>query len=167
MAGARIGGNIGDMEGAAGVMADTGSSATGTGSEAAGVSSRMEAEISDVASALSAHFQTLHQQLRDALNRNRERLTATDWEGQAHDEALRAEADLNTQASGFLETAQGGVEDFRTSLLTQAQGFVDAISGEYAGVMANIDAAYAGFARATRTHADNLVSVDQSFRYGG
>jgi len=33
--------------------------------------------------------------------------------------------------------------------------------------MANIDASYAGFAEATRTHAGNLVNVDQSFRYGG
>lgn len=167
MAGARIGGNIGDLQDAAGVMVDTGSSATSTGSEATGVSNRMEAEIGDVTNALSQHFHTLHQQLRDALTRNRDRLSTTDWEGQSYEEALRAEADLHTQTAGFVERAQSGVEEFRGSLLNQAQAFVGAISSEYATVMGNIDASYAGFAQATRTHADNLVTVDQSFRYGG
>lgn len=167
MAGARIGGNIPDMEGAAGVMVDTGTAATDTGSEANTVSSRMEAEITDVATMLNTHFETLHTQLRDALNRNRDRLGSTDWEGQAYDEALRAEADLNTQTANFLETAQTGVEEFRTALLDQAQSFVAAIQSEYNSVMDSISTSYTGFADATRTHAENLVNVDQSFRYSG
>ncbi len=167
MAGARIGGNIGDMEGAAGVMADTGTAATNTGTEAASVSSRMEAEVNEVTNTLNTHFQTLHHQLGEALARNRDRLGSTDWEGQAYDEALRAEHDLSTQTAGFLERAQAGVEEFRTSLLNQAQSFVAAIETEYRSVLNGIDASYADFAQATRTHADNLVNVDQSFTYSG
>jgi hypothetical protein len=166
MPGARIGGNIPDMEGAAEVMVATGAAATDAGTEAAGVSARMEAELGDVAATLSTHFQQLHQQLRDTVERNRARLGATDWEGQAYDEALRAEADLNAQAAAFLEQAQAGVDEFRAALVSQAQGFVGQIEGEYRAVMTRIDTSYADFARATRTHAENLVSVDQAFRYG-
>jgi hypothetical protein len=155
------------MEGAAGVMVDTGTAATDAGTEAAGVSTRMEAEVSDVTTALTTHFQQLHQQLRDAIERNRARLGTTDWEGQAYDEALRAEADLNTQTSGFLESAQTSVEEFRAALLSQAQGFVAQVEGEYRSVLTQINTSYADFAQATRTHAENLVNVDQSFRYGG
>lgn len=167
MAGARIGGNIPDMEGAAGVMVDTGTAATDTGSEASTVSAEMEAEINEVTTTLNTHFQTLHTQLREALDRNRDRLGSTDWEGQAYDEALRAETDLNSQTATFLENAQAGVEEFRTALLNQAQSFVSAIQSDYNTVMDNINTSYTGFAEATRTHADNLVDVDQSFRYSG
>lgn len=167
MAGARIGGNIGDMEGAAEVMGDTGTAASDTGTEASGVSAQMEAEINDVTTTLNTHFQALHQQLSAALMRNRDRLGSTDWEGQAYQEALRAEADLNTQTTSFMDNAQAGVEEFRAALLNQAQSFVAAIHSDYSTVMNNINTSYADFGTATRTHADNLVNVDQSFRYGG
>jgi hypothetical protein len=167
MAGARIGGNIPDMEGAAGVMVDTGTAATDTGTEATNVSTQMEAEVNDVTAMLSTHFNNLHTSLREALNRNRDRLNSTDWEGKSYDEALRAEADLNTQTDSFLQTAQEGVESFKTTMLTQAEAFVAAIESEYNTVMGNINTSYGDFAEATRTHADNLVNVDESFRYSG
>lgn len=167
MSGARIGGNIPDMEGAAQVMGDTGTAAGDTGTGASDVSAQMEAELSDVTNTLTTHFQTLHQQLTDALVRNRDRLSGTDWEGQAYQEALRAEADLNTQSTTFMDNAQAGVEEFRAALLSQAQSFVATIQADYRTVMNNIDTSYADFGTATRTHADNLVNVDQSFRYNG
>jgi hypothetical protein len=44
---------------------------------------------------------------------------------------------------------------------------VSAIETEYRSVLNGIDASYADFAQATRTHADNLVDVDRSFTYRG
>ncbi len=53
---------------------------------------------------------------------------------------LRAEHDLSTQTAAFLERAQSGVEEFRTSLLNQAQSFVSAIETEFRSVLYGIDA---------------------------
>lgn len=163
----RIGADIPGLENTAGVMDETGGRATETGSEASTVSAQMEAEVTDVTTVLTNHFNDLHANLNDALQRARQQLESTDWDGNAMVEAQRAETDLNTQTSTFMDNAAQGVDTFRTQLMQQATDFVGVIQGEYNTVMNNINSAYVDFGGAQRTHADNLVNVDQSFTYRG
>ena len=164
---ARIGADIAGLESTAGVMDETGTEASGAGTEASSVSGRMEGEITDVTTMLTQHFSQLHEQLRGALQRAKGQLDSTDWDGNAFAEAQRAETDLNSQTSRFMESAQQGVEEFRQAMMSQANSFVSAVEGEYRSVMGNINDAYAGFGTAQRTHAGNLQEVDSSFRYNG
>jgi hypothetical protein len=163
----RIGGNVEDIHGAAGVMTNTGTAATSASSEAANFASQMESEIGDVTNTLNSHFTTTADGLRQQISAAKNRLAATDWEGTSRGEAEQAEAALNSQVDSVLGKALEATNEFKTSMVARANDFASMVNGDFRTIMGNIDTAYQDLAKASKTFAENLASADQSIKFTG
>lgn len=167
MAGARIGGNVADIVGAAGVITDTGTAAVDAGAEASGFAAEMEGEVSDVTQVLSQHFVDMSEVLRTAIKAAKDRLAATDWEGSSQAAATETETALNGEVDGVLTNALDSVEEFRTFMMARATDFVSMVEGDFNTIMANIDTAYAELGTASETFAENLQLADETIKFTG
>jgi hypothetical protein len=163
----RIGGNVEDIHGAAGVMTEAGTAATSSAAEAANFSARMEGEIGDVTNTLNTHFTSSADGLRQQIAAAKNRLAGTDWEGTSRGEAEAAEAALNSQVDNVLNKALEATNEFKASMTAHANDFVAMVNTDFKTIMANVDTAYQDLAKASKTFAENLASADQSVKFTG
>lgn len=163
----RIGGNVADIHGAAGVMTDAGTAASQSGARARQLSSQMEAELNDVTTALANHFQQTADELRQQITNAKQRLAATDWQGTSQQNATAAEEHLHRRTDAVLDNALGGAEEFKSFVLARANDFVASVEGDFNAILGEIDAAYQDLARASEKFAENLEAADQTVRFGG
>ncbi len=162
---ARIGGNLEDIGRTAGVMTDAGGAATAASEEATAVAARMEGELDAATTTLRTHVTGVADELRTRINQARERLGATDWEGQSRAAAYAAEARLSGEVDRVLAEALANVDAYKSFMLARAEEFVAQVQGEFGGVMADVDASYQELATASRTFAEQLEAADRSIAF--
>ncbi|MGH8898746.1 MAG: hypothetical protein ACRDZ4_17425 [Egibacteraceae bacterium] len=165
--GARIGGNVSDIQDAAGVITQTGAAATCAGKDAASVTQQMDSQIADVTSMLNQHFNQMADDLRHAITQAAQRLGTTDWEGRSKEEAARAESDLNQQVNRVLSQALENTQHFQTLMRSRAGDFVATVQGDFQTIMGSVDTAYQDLAKASQTFAENLRTADESITFTG
>ncbi|MGH8930287.1 MAG: hypothetical protein ACRDZO_06545 [Egibacteraceae bacterium] len=163
--GGKIGANLADILETAGVMTETGVAAIQSGVQASRFSAQMEAEISDVTTALANHFIRMADDLRGRIAQAKHRLAATDWQGASHAAATQAETALNHDVARVLDHALRSTEEFKTFMLQRANSFASAVNGDFKTVMGAIDIAYQELAAASKTFAENLRAADESIRF--
>jgi hypothetical protein len=163
--GARIGGNVSDIQDAAGVITQTGTAAASAGKDAVSVTQQMDNQIAEVTTMLNRHFNQMAEDLRHAIIQARERLGTTDWEGRSKEAAHRAEFDLNQQVNKVLNQALEDAQQFQARMRSQANTFVSAVQGDFQTIMGSVDAAYQDLAKASQTFAENLQTADESITF--
>jgi hypothetical protein len=162
----RIGGVIEDMLQTADTMTSTGGAVTEMSSGASGRSRELADAVDGVSSTLVSQFGELAATLRQQIAAARDRLGATDWDGASRQAAEAAEADLNRQTAQLLDAAVEGVAQLKTNLVAQVSGFQGEVEGQFASMMAEVDARYRDLGAGTTTVARNFQEAD-SMRYGG
>lgn len=163
---ARIGGNLEDIARTAGVMTETGGAASSAGQQTAAVAAQMEAELDGATTTLRVHVERVAEDLRGRILAARERLGATDWEGQSRVAADAAEQRLSAEVDRVLAAGLANVETFKALVLARADEFVAQVHGEFQTVLADVDASYAGLAQGSRAFAEQLDAADRTISFG-
>jgi hypothetical protein len=157
---------LGDLTAAESTATQTGAAASESAQRAGSVSADMEAGVIEVTEALRSHFEQIATTMQDQSARAMSRLGAADWEGRSREMAVQADASLKARLDGVMASALSGTEEFRQTLSTEAQVFVDGIRGQFAGVMNSVDLAFQDLAAAESAFAQNLAEADETVQLG-
>lgn len=161
-----IGGNLADIEQAAGRLDDSGRKAVDTGTTAKTAADVLAASIDDAMSELVRRFADIAAELNADITTAHQRLQATEWQGASREAAVGIKQELKAQVDTVLGTATDNLNVEKGNFLTRAQALVDHVEGEFRAVMGQVETEYVRLADAARTTAQNFEAADQTIRMG-
>ena len=157
-----IGGNLADIEQAAGRLDDSGRKAVDTGATTKSAADVLAASIDDAMSELVRRFGDIAAELNADITTSHQRLQATEWQGASREAAVGIKQELKAQVDTVLGTATDNLNVEKTNFLTRAQALVDHVEGEFRTVMGQVETEYVRLADAARTTAQNFEAADQT-----
>lgn len=164
---AQIGGALADIEA---VHADLGRAQTASAAHSGQVAQEVLTalgEVQDVATVLRSAFEGRAQDLMAQISQASSTLRGADWAGNSRVAADAAEAQLSADVSTTVDAARVGIEQLTAALGNQVEAFHAEVTGQFANVMGNIEAAYQELARGTSMFAENLARADETITFGG
>jgi ElaB/YqjD/DUF883 family membrane-anchored ribosome-binding protein len=161
----KIGATVSSLVDVTKVSADTQGVATDTTARATQIANKLNADIEDTTTTLRTHFDETASQLRTAVHQHLSQVEASDWDGASKEKARTAASDLNTQITHVLESAQQGVEKFKTDMTTQSQNFLHAIDSEFNKVINDAGQRFSEFGVAVDRFRSALEQADQTIQY--
>ena len=163
--GGNIGASIGSLIDVQKTSTDTQTTATDTATRASQIATKLGTDIEEITTYLRNHFQETADQLKSAVQSHLSQVEASDWSGQSKEQARQAAGDLNSQIQQVLDRAMQGVDDFKTNMTNQAQGFTQAIDQDFNRVMADSAERLGQFGPAVQAFQQRLEEADQTIRY--
>lgn len=159
-----IGGNLADIEVAAGRLTESGQKAVASGESTKNATDQLAQAIEESMAQLLSRFTDIAAELKADVATSDERLHTAEWHGASRDAAVGIKQDLTSQINTVLSNATQNLEQFKSSLISQSSELVAHIDGDFRTVMTQVDEQYASLAVAARRTAENLEIADQTIR---
>ncbi len=158
-----IGGNISEMESAAGRFALTGQDTFARSQEVSAFARSQQAEYDALANALVNHINSKAAECRSQAQAMRSVFASTNWQGNSRLVVEDAEANLAVNLNRILDNAQTTAQDFKTKLAEFVANYEETvISGQFMSAMSSLKTTYEQLGQATRQVAAGFEAADRS-----
>jgi len=158
-----IGGNIAEMESAAGRFALTGQDTFDRSREVSAFARSQQAEYDALANALVTHINSKAAECRSQAQAMRSVFSATNWQGNSRVVVEDAEITLTANLNRILDNAQTTAQDFKGKLAEFVASYEESvISGQFMAAMSTLKSTYEQLAQATRQVAAGFEAADRS-----
>lgn len=162
-----IGGNISEMESAAGRFALTGQDTFARSQEISAFARSQQAEYDALANSLVNHINSKVSECRGQAQAMRSVFASTSWQGNSRVVVEEAEANLNVNLNRILDGAQSTAQDFKSKLAEFVADYEETvISGQFMAAMSSLRMTYDQLAQATRQVAAGFEAADRSVSMG-
>ena len=161
-----IGGNLADIEQAAGRLNDSGQKAIDSGATTKDAADLLADAIHEAMTQLINRFGDIAAELNADIVGSHERLNSTEWQGASRDAAVGIKENLKGQVNTVLGTATDNLLQEKQAFIARSNALVSHVETEFKMVMGQVDEQYASLANAARKTAENFEMADQTIRMG-